>query len=520
VTDTADTGQAEREAAALEAAAPGMAGAPGATSLLGAAMLGIGGTVLVGLLGVIRTKVLAVDLEPSGLGLYGQMLTLLTALGAASGLGLGLGTTRVVAESRARDDSEGLKRALEVSFALPLAFGVLLALLLGGASGALASLLLDDDRGLLIVFAALAVPLVALQGPLVHALQGFRDVAGAQGANILFGFVLTIASVAGVIVAGLDGAVLALAASNVVLALALAWRLRRLLRGTGIRLELRAGLRMERLKDRAITTMLAIGFASAFVGVASWAGELAVRTFLLKQQGADAAGIFQALQLISVQLIGVIVVSIAFLSFTAITEAHAVGNRAVVRRTVDDALRLALLLVIPVVLLLGLLRNEVIQILLSSGFDRAADLLPRQLIGDLLRTVAWILGAALVPLGLTRIWAGISVAVAVAYIATAAVLVPSHGLDGAVLAYIVQWAVAAGATVAVLVRRGLFRPGRMTVRTLVVAAAAGGVVLIPRSAWPAAAAASAVLIAVLAVFATSREERDAFFARARGFTRR
>ena len=146
MTEPGDSEQAEREYAALEAVAPG---SPGSNSLLDAAILGMGATVIVGLLGVARTKVLAVELEPAGLGLYGQMLTLLTALGAASGLGLGLGTTRVVAESRARDDRDGLRVALEVSFALPLAFGVVLGLMLIAGSGALASLLLDDDRALL-----------------------------------------------------------------------------------------------------------------------------------------------------------------------------------------------------------------------------------------------------------------------------------------------------------------------------------------------------------------------------------
>jgi O-antigen/teichoic acid export membrane protein len=517
MSDTPDTERATSEAIALETA---RAESPGTTTLLGAAILGIGGTALVGLLGVIRTKVLAVELEPSGLGLYGQMLTLLTALGAASGLGLGLGTTRVVAEARARDDRDELKSALEVSFALPLAFGVILGLLMAGASGALASLLLDDDRALLIVFAALAVPLVALQGPLVHALQGFRDVAGAQGASVFFGFFFTVASVVGVLAAGLDGAVLALAASNVVYAFVLGWRLQRLLRRTGVRLEPRAGLRMRRLRDPRIQTMLAIGFASAFVGVASWGGELAVRTFLLKQKGAASAGIFQALQLISVQLIGVIVVSIAFLSFTAVTEAHAVGDRQLVRRTVDDALRLSLLLVVPVVLALGLLRDAVIPILLSSGFDRAADLLPRQLIGDLLRTVAWILGAALVPLGLTRVWAGVAIITTAAYVGTAAVLVPSHGLDGAVIAYIAEWTVAAAASMAVLIRRGAFAPGPLTQRALVGAALSAGVLLLPRSAWPLAAIASIALVAALALLATASEERTAFLARARALTRR
>jgi O-antigen/teichoic acid export membrane protein len=506
--------QAEQESIALETVG---GGSFGSNSLLGAAMLGMGATLIVGVLGVVRTKVLAVGLEPSGLGLYGQILTLLTALSAASGLGLGLGTTRVVAECRARGDREGLKAALEVSFALPLALGVLLGIALAASSGLVAPLLLDDERALLIVFAALAVPIVALQGPLVHALQGFRDVAGAQGSNIFFGVTLTLASAVGVVAAGLDGAVLGLAAGNLAYGAALAWRLRGLVRDAGVALALRAGLRRERLREPAIRTMLGIGFASVLVGVASWVGELAVRTFILKQEGAAAAGIFQALQLISVQLLGVIVASIVFLSFTAITEARAAGDRELVRQTIDNTLRLALLLVVPVLLLLGLFRDEVIRVFLSTGFADAADLLPRQLVGDALRTVAWVLGAALVPLGLTRIWAVVTALTVTAYVVVAAALVPAHGLDGAVAAYMFEWAVAAILTVAVLVRRGIFAPSPLTARALAVTAVAIGVLLLPGSTGPVAAAATVALVGLLGAVSTTSEERTALLARIRGF---
>jgi O-antigen/teichoic acid export membrane protein len=509
---------AEEESEALEVAA---SSAPGSNSLLAAALLGSGATLIVGLLGVARTKVLAVGLGPEGLGLYGQILTLLTALSAASGLGLGLGTTRVVAEQRSRGDRAGLRSALEVSFALPLAVASILALAIAACSGLLATLLLDDDRALLIVFAALAVPIVALQGPLVHALQGFRDVAGAQGSNVFFGVTLTVASILGVVVAGLEGAVLALAAGNLAYAAALAWRLHGLLRPAGVALAPLAGLRPRRLREPAIRAMLGIGLASLFVGVIAGLGELAVRTFVLREDGADAAGIFQALQLISVQLFGVIVTSVVFLSFTAISESHAAGDRGQARRTIDDTLRLALLLALPVLLAIALFREDVIRIFLSAGFGPAAGLLPQQLVGDTFRTVAFALGAALVPLGLTRIWATVTTTGVVVYVVAAAILVEAEGLDGAILAYVIWWGVAAALTAAVLVRRGFVASSRLTLRTLAMGALAVGVLIAePDLARPLAALAVTAYGVVLCVVGTGGDERAALLVRARGLLRR
>lgn len=506
------------EAVELEAEALEVAGstAVGSNSLLGAALLGSGATLIVGALGVLRTKVLAVGLEPSGLGLYGQILTLLTALSAASGLGLGLGTTRVVAERRKQGDRDGLKAALEVSFALPFAVAALAALAVMASSVWLAPVLLDDGRALLLVLAAVAVPVIALQGPLVHAVQGFRDVAGAQAANLLFGITLTVASVAGVLVAGLEGAVIGLVAGNLAYALALAWRLRGLLRRGGVaRLALTRGLRLARLRDPVIRTMLGVGLASLIAGIAAGVGELVVRTVVLRTVSADAAGIFQALQLISLQLVAVIVTSLIFLSFTSLSEAHASGDRGQAVDVVDRTLRLALLLVLPVLMVLGVFREEVVKVFLSASFGEVSELLPRQLVGDTLRTIAFALGAALVPLGHTRAWLVTALSMVVVYVALAAWLVPSHGLDGAVLAYIAQWACAVGITVAVMVRYRLLALSPLTLRTLAAAVAVVGVLLLPAPPLWAALPVVVVFSALLVALGTSAPERAALLARAR-----
>ena len=65
-------------------------------------MIGTGGTLVGVVLGLARAKVLAVELDPGGLGRYGQIFTLLAALSALTGLGLGLGRRRSSWRRRAR----------------------------------------------------------------------------------------------------------------------------------------------------------------------------------------------------------------------------------------------------------------------------------------------------------------------------------------------------------------------------------------------------------------------------------
>lgn len=491
-------------------------GPPGSRSLLGAALIGTSATLIVGLLGVARTKALALGLDPDGLGLYGQVLAMLTALSAGAGLGLGLGTTRVVAESRERGDEEGLREALEVSLSIPFALGSVLALAIAALSGVLAPLLLDEDRALLIVLGALAVPIVAIQGPLVHALQGFRDVRGAQGANVFFGVALTIATIVGVVIGDLDGAVLALAGGNFSYALALSWRLRSLVHAAGLHLALREGLRFSRLRKPLIQTMLGIGFVSLFVAVSATLGDLVVRTLVLREDSANAAGIFTALQLISVQVIAAIVTSVIFLSFTAISEAHAARDDELVRQTLDNAVRLALLLVLPVLMVTGLFREDIVRLFLSREFGEAADLLPRELAGDAMHTVGWALGAALVPVGLTRVWLGASMIVVLSYAAAASVLVPTYGVEGAVNAYVIQSCVAAIVMGGILGRRGLFVPSQLTLRTFVAIAVVLFAISRPEPSRPVAALVTLAFAGGLLLLCTGNDEREALRTRVIG----
>jgi O-antigen/teichoic acid export membrane protein len=488
---------------------------PAMKTLLGAAVVGATGTFIAAVLGVIRTKALAVELEPAGIGLYGQILSLLTALSAASGLGLGLGTTRTVAEARTRRDRELLGRAISVSIALPLAAAVGLALVIAALSPLLAPGLLDEDRELLIVIAAGCVPFVALQGPVIHAIQGFRDVTGAQLANLVFAGALTIATIVGAIVAGLDGAVVALLAGNIAYAAAAVWRLRALARMSRAVVRLRDGLRRRVLAEPAMRTMLLVGVASLAVGGLSALGELAVRTTVLHSDSASGAGIFQALHLISNQVVGVIVAAVVFYTFTTVSEAHTRGDQSGVRRSLDDAVRLSLLLTLPVILAIGLLRDEFISALLSDEFGPVREYLPGQLAGDVLRTVAWALAAALVPLGMTRAWVVLTLASVAAFAGLGIALVPPLGIDGAVIGYVAMWGTGLVLTAALLVRRGMYAPSPRTIAALVT----GGLFIALIAVDPGGRAVSLALVVVgsatLGLAATADDERRALLTRVR-----
>ena len=479
-------------------------------------MIGTGGTLVGVVLGLARAKVLAVELDPGGLGRYGQIFALLAALSALTGLGLGLGTTKFVAAARARNDRKQLELVLSVSLGVPALMALLVALAIAASSTGLAPLLLDDNRVILILIAAAAVPFVAIQGPLIHALQGFRDVKGAQVTSVVFAVFLTVATAIGALTAGLDGAVTAFLLAAVFYTGVLIFRLRQIAKSYEISLDPVKGMTRAAITNPAVRGMLAIGFASLFVAVFAGIGEIAVRTLLLKTFDDAAAGIYLALSMLSNQFIGVIAAAVAFFSFTTVSEAEALNDRTQSARRTDDAVRLGLLLTVPLVILVALLRDELVPILLSSEFEPMVREMPFALTGDVLRVIAWIAGASLIPLGLTRSWVAISIGQVFAFAGLSAWLVPAHGVRGAMIATVAMWGAAALATVVVLGRAGAPSPSKRTLATLLLLPGAVALLFLsPPGVAPAVALAAAAGVIMLFV-GTDRVERAALLDRARG----
>jgi Na+-driven multidrug efflux pump len=85
-------------------------------------------------------------------------------------------------------------------------------------------------------------------------------------------------------------------------------------------------------------------------------------------------------------------------------------------------------------------RRPAVHLVFSSGFDAVVDLLPLQLLGDVLKTAAWILSMALVGTLRTRWFITVLCAYALVFCGMSWQLVPALGTAGA------QWGYVAAAT--------------------------------------------------------------------------
>lgn len=375
----------------------------------------------------LSIKVTAVVLGPGGLALVAQFAAFISLCQSMLGQGLVAGAVRLGAEQATGKPPRRNVYPTVLRLGAVLVGGC--ALMLACASPWLAELLLQDRR-----FA----PLIALSGLAVAAAMATDLIHGALGVSKDVGLIAqaTMAStVLGLMVFapaawwwGLDGA---LWASWVLCVLALAVSV--VLTRSRSR-----GLCWTDFKgpfDRALARQV-LGFYPMLVinGVLPPLVLIVVRDTLVGQVSLDAAGLWQASWRLSEACQALVVASVSLHFMPGMGE-HAhdpAARRRHVLRTLGGACAVSALL--AAALWAG--RAPAVHLVFSPAFAPVIDLLPLQLLGDVLKTAAWILSMALVGTLRTRWFIASLAAYALGFIGLTWQLVPTMGTLGAQWGYV------------------------------------------------------------------------------------
>lgn len=345
-----------------------------ATSIIGGAQF------ITILIGVIRTKILALLLGPFGLGIAGMLQSIIDLVRNATGFGLNFSAVKDVAESDALNDTKKLNETITVLRNLVLWTGLLGVFI----TVVLAKPLSDFTFGnsnytTTVIYLSITLLLSSIAGGQMALLQGKREIKLMAKASLYGAIYSTIVSVVVYYIFGINGIVPVLIITSLI-PLIFSWYYSRKIKFEPQKISFRDSI------HKGIG-MAKLGF---FIVVTAFMATLTlyiIRVIIVNKVNIEAVGFFQASWTISTTYIGVILNAMLSDFFPRLSKIN--NDKEASNKLINEQLEIALVLGTPMILLLIAVAELLIRILYSSSFLSTTLILQWQLFGAFFTLIAW-----------------------------------------------------------------------------------------------------------------------------------
>ena len=392
---------------------------PFARILRSSALMG-GAQVVVLAAAFVRAKVIAMILGASGVGLIGIFNAFSGNVASFAGWGLGTSGVRLIAGAPDEQKPAKIAAVRRMGWALSL-LGLALALLLFWPVGS--ATFASSQYAAEMAIVACAVPCVIASSAWSAVLQASGKVASlakVQIAGALAGLLLGLPAI---FLWGTIGIALSILFAAAVPAFVL-WRAAR------AECHVSAGSSPE---SADLGRLVKLGGALMLVG---WLGQLSayvVRLAIVRSEGLDAAGYYQAAFAISGSLPGFVFAAMGADFFPRVAAAK---DEEEARQITEKQILAGLLLGVPVIVGLLTLGKLCVHLLYANSFDAAIPLLTWMTWGVFVRIIAWPLGFRLLARGSAKAMITIEGLSAAVTAAVSVGLLYGYGLLGCVVGFL------------------------------------------------------------------------------------
>jgi enterobacterial common antigen flippase len=385
-----------------------------------------GSSALSVVLGIVRTKALAVLLGPAGFGLLGIYTSVIELARSVAAMGINSSGVRQIAESAATGDAGRIGRTVVVLRRTAVALGLVGALAMVLLARPISGLTFGTDAHAGAVALLSVAVFLRLVGDGQNALiQGLRRISDLARIGIIGGVLGTLASIPVVYYLRADGVVPALVAVTAMSTLTSWWYSRRV-PTEGARM-LPAEVRRE------AAALLKLGLAFMASGLLMTGAAYAVRLIVLRHDGLEAAGFYQAAWTIGGLYVGFILQSMGADFYPRLVGASTDAERS--NRLVNEQARVSLLLAGPGVMGTLTCAPLVILVFYSPAFAAASEALRWICLGMALRVVSWPMGYIIVAKNQRALFFAAELAWTVVNLALSWFFVARFGLTGAGIAF-------------------------------------------------------------------------------------
>jgi antigen flippase len=387
----------------------------------------VGGSSVINIvIGIVRTKVMAVLLGPAGFGLFGLYGSVATLTQTLAGMGINSSGVRLIAAAAGSDDTACIARTTIVLRRVSILLGLLGASLLVVFSRQVAKVTFGTDQHA----AAVSVLSIAVFFSLVSAgqgalIQGMRRIAELAKIAVLGAFSGTLISIPLVYFFRDKGVVPALVTIALMTAITSWWYSRR------IRIQAPSMKASEIWQEAA--ALLKLGFAFMSSGLMTMGVAYVVRIAVLRKVGFEATGLYQSAWTLGGLYVGFILQAMGADFYPRLT-ASANDNPAC-NRLVNEQAQVGLLLAGPGVIATLTFAPVVIALFYSAKFGAAVEILRWICLGTTLQVITWPMGFIIVAKARQAIFLGCELAWALVSLALAWACVSSFGLNGAGIAF-------------------------------------------------------------------------------------
>ncbi len=391
----------------------------------------VGGSQAINLiLGVIRTKILAVLLGPAGIGLMGLYTAVTSTVSAITGMGIESSGVRQIAAAAGTGDASRIAHTIAAlrRSALGLGFiGMLMTIIFREQLSRLTFGTAENSWSIALL--SVTILFTAVSGGQIALIQGTRRIPDLAMLSVLGSFLGTAVSIPIIFLLGNDGIVPFLITLSLMGIFCSWWYARK------IPIVSIAFRWLDTLRE--IKGLLSFGLVFMSSGLMLTAAMYFVRILLVRQVGMDGVGLYQASTTLSSIYIGIVLRSMGMDFYPRLTAVEADNNAC--NQMVNQQTEVGLLIAVPGILLTLTFTPLVIQVLYSASFIPAYEVLRWQILGVFLRVTSWPLSYVLLAKGKKLLYFCTELTANSLHVLLVWISVGYFGLPGAGMAFFVLY---------------------------------------------------------------------------------
>lgn len=393
-----------------------------------------GATVIATLVKIVNTKVLAIFLGPSGVGVFYQLVFFMQLMYIFTCFGIRMGVTKYLSELKAKKEHEGIRVIVLTCIAFLLIFSFLTSSMAFINAEIISEFLLGtSEYAHYVKIVALAIPVGVLMDFSQGILFGFRMVNSIAAFNIAESILCAMVFLPLVYFLGLDGATFSVITTYFIQLALLVFILKRY---SEVPLSFNI-FEWAKVKFSSIFHVIRYGAVNLIITLArDLALTVLFRRLIIFHLGIEANGIYSPAFGISIQLYLLVAVAMYGYSFSRISEAK---DKSEIIQEVNHLIRTVLLIMGPVIFVLIGFRREIVLLLYTDKFLQVTPIMPIQYLGDFFKLLVLAISLPIHARADLKAMFFFEIGIYVTFYLLARTLIPTMGLMGTGWAYLLMY---------------------------------------------------------------------------------